>query len=291
MTTIKLPSNMLLVKFHFRVWTPKVKDEKLARAGEEKLGLKYGRASATVRLMDDHRELAAVLNYKQLFYQWCRANTGRWEEWGARYITAAKLLDFMPEWEARRDKFFELVDIADATYPQYYAAEAAELGASFNPLNYPALGNFKSYFDVGYHPVPLPDYSRLKDVEGFTQQDVDYFLEQAEAELQQKVADAQQDLITRVYDHVNRIAKKLIIPIGESGAKFHDTMLESIQTNMELFRDLNITKDPKLTELLDEIETKILVTHPDNLRNNPITRQAVANNAISIADKLQKMFE
>ncbi len=66
-----------------------------------------------------------------------------------------------------------------------------------------------------------------------------------------------------------------------------DSLVGNIITLTQLLPKLNITDDPELENMRQQIETKLTRTNPDDLRNSRTPRKKVANEATAILENMK----
>jgi len=126
-------------------------------------------------------------------------------------------------------------------------------------------------------PVPNND---------FRVQIADDELNRIQAEVTQRVEEAQtvamKEVWGRLFERVQHIAGKLADP----SAIFRDSMLENAKEICELLPRLNITDDPNLEQMRQDVEAKLLNNNPESLRLDPRLREDKAKEAKEIMDKM-----
>ena len=74
---------------------------------------------------------------------------------------------------------------------------------------------------------------------------------------------------------------KIQVRLSIPDAIFKDSLIDNARDLCTVLNALNITDDPKITEIKDAIERHLLVD-PNVLRNNSVYRSSVANKAQGI---------
>lgn len=199
---------------------------------------------------------------------------------GMNILKATAYLDFITtvrdwkvEWQAAVDEFV-------TTYPQAVREAEVLLNTLFKPEDYPEPETIRDRFrfDVRFMPVPdqqdwridVGDAERARLAEAIT------------AQVTEAEGRAVREAWQRVYDVVSRARERLAIPENV----FRDTLVENAQELCALLPSLNVTDDPALERARQDIEGSLCRYTPDDLRNNPVVREDVAE---KMADVMARM--
>jgi len=90
-------------------------------------------------------------------------------------------------------------------------------------------------------------------------------------------------LWSRLYKVVLHMADRLV----EENGVFRDSLLSNIQDLCDVLPKLNTTGDAQLEEMRKEVETKLLAFRPQELREDADARMDVADEALTILEKMQ----
>lgn len=276
---MNLNDRALLVQLSISQWTARKYDKRVTKQVADTNGttMSAGRYNKSLLPMNDlldhvHKKATSI---RTKFY----ANTLPWGIEGTQILPSANYLNFMTEFRREKSEWQTLVNNFVDNYDQLKADAQRILGAIYDPADYPSSGEIKQKFhmDMAVYPVPSTDFrvSIASDELTRIQQDVE-----------RRVADAQniamKEVWTRLYDRVKHMADKLADP----KAIFRDSMVENAREICAILPRLNITDDPNLEALRQEVEMGISNHHPDALRNDPDLRRDTAAQAKEIMDKM-----
>lgn len=276
---MNLNDRALLVQLSISQWTARKYDKRVTKQVADTNGttMSAGRYNKSLLPMNDlldhvHKKATSI---RTKFY----ANTLPWGIEGTQILPSANYLNFMTEFRREKSEWQVLVNNFVDNYDQLKADAQRILGAIYDPADYPSSGEIKQKFhmDMAVYPVPSTDFrvSIASDELTRIQQDVE-----------RRVADAQniamKEVWTRLYDRVKHMADKLADP----KAIFRDSMIENAREICAILPRLNITDDPNLEALRQEVEMGISNHHPDALRNDPDLRRDTAAQAKEIMDKM-----
>jgi len=172
-----------------------------------------------------------------------------------------------------------------AEYPIYRAQRQFEMGALFDPSEFPTPQELERKFRVHIDWCALPKAADIRVMEGFDEKDVKEAIERE----QQRIKHAQEVVAQRLFKVVKSMHDTMNTKIGEPGSKFNNTKLENILQVAELIPRINLTNDPKLAALAKEAK-KLATKSPDELREDEVKRASAAKEAKTLADKLAGMF-
>jgi hypothetical protein len=98
------------------------------------------------------------------------------------------------------------------------------------------------------------------------------------------------ELWQRLYD-VTAAIKERLTPEANGEAKlFRDSLIKNALDLAELLPKLNITDDPNLNQIADEIRHELSTIDPQHLRKYPDVRTDTAKTATAIMDKINKQL-
>lgn len=276
-----LASNYLLADIQLRSWsgkkTDKIASEEItATKGAVKGAAKVVKdllASADVELEGVRSRGTAIRNFvysKTL--PWTTTSDGA--KRGQRLLPSAETMGFLKELNTRIAEYKTAVDTLTQVWAQRVLQAQANLGTMADPLEYPDASALQSLFacSVDLQPIPVvADFTRLNVPAALA--DALGARHQHQAELQ--VKNAMDELRQRFMDELERFEKQM----AKQGSGEKTRLYESLVTNMQglvaMARNMNITGNPKLAELADRIEAKLL-QHPVDVYKNDVTKAQVA---------------
>ncbi len=75
--------------------------------------------------------------------------------------------------------------------------------------------------------------------------------------------------------------------LSDPDNKFKNSLVENIKDLCELLPKLNITHDPELDAVVNEIQSKLTMNYPQTLRDNDVIRNKTAIEAQKILNKMR----
>lgn len=275
---MNLSDRALLVQLSISQWSARKYDRKASKqvADANHASANAGRYNKALMPMNGYLEdvHSKSNTIRAVFYN----ETLPWGLEGMQILPTANYLNFMTEFRKHKGEWEYLVNLFFDNYERLRDEAKTNLGDLYNPLDYPALDDMRKKFnmDLAVFPVPATDFRvQIGNDE----------LSRIQQDIERRVQDAQltamRDVWQRLFDRVKHIAEKCADP----KAIFRDSMMENARELCDLLPRLNLTDDPNLERLRQEVESK-LIHHPDALRNNPDLRRDTATEAKKIMDAM-----
>ena len=210
-----------------------------------------------------------------------------WNENGQRILPAQAYQDYMTRMAAHRDAHEAAVDAFLAEFDALVEEARKELGGLFNPADYPEAGDLldKFLFDTELNALDVTGDFRVKMADS----EMKALQEQIARRTEARLAGAMHDVYERLHDVVSHMAERLRAykpKQGEDGKienPFRDATLNNVRDIVDLLPKLNLTNDPALTALAQEVKQTLLAADAKELRNDDAKRADVAAQAEKIA--------
>lgn len=277
---MQLNDRALLVQLSVSQWTARKYDKRVSQQTTKMYhaSAEAGRFNKSLLPLNDylervHSKSAAI---RQDFY----SNTLPWAMEGAQLLPTSNYLSFITQFRKARSEWEYLVSDFVFHYPALKVQASRLLGDMYSDNDYPADSDIASRFkmDIAIFPVPTNDFRvELSGSEmSRIQKDITDRLTQAQAL-------ASRDVWQRLFERVEHIARQCGNPKG----RIYDSMLEHARELCDLLPRLNISDDPNLESMRQEVEGKLASLNTEVIRNDPAARQNVADDANAIMDKMR----
>lgn len=207
-----------------------------------------------------------------------------WSDSGPRVLSNAAYFEYMQFMQAAKTKFEQLYAAFEVDYALHIAAAQRTRGALFNPNEYPDVDALrrKFAFNVSVQPMPVADDIRVD----LAQDEVDRLRQQVREQTESLLHSTVIDVYQRAMDIVERYVDRL----SDTDNVFRDSMVEGTREFVELIPKLNITNDPNLTKLADEMRAMLCAHEPQALRTNMTARKDTCQGAKEIKKDLLDFF-
>ena len=275
----ELTNRALLVTLNISQWTARKLDRKESAAVNAKHGTIVDAARVNKSLLPLNNELdrvhkmtSAIRNeYYQLSLPWME---------GMQIIKSEGYLSFAQRMSERKRDWQKAVERFLSTYATSVDDAKHLLGTLFDEQDYPSVDTLRSKFrmDIGFYPMPDAEDWRVD----MADDQMNTLRERLREDVTEKVSQAMQAAWQRVHDVVKRIHTQTSNPKG----KIYDSLVGSAMELCAILPSLNITNDPKLEAIRQEIEGSFARTDAEDIRNHAEVREEVAD---QMADILAKM--
>ena len=270
-----LTEKAMLVKLSICKWSARKYDRKVSKEVADQYGTDQDRgrynkvliAQEAIKAIGQAEGAARTFHYEQ---------TLPWKDDGARILPAANFSHYSAEMRKFKAEFQNQVMAFLGNYPDLVSDARVQLTGLFDAADYPDREKIQSKFSFEVEVDPLPTGADFRvDLQAG---EVDRIKADITARLELAQRDAMADCFNRLHDVVRKAAEKLT----DKTAIFRDSLITNIQDLVDLLPRLNLTGDPRLETLRQEVADKLLGYEPDHLRKNAFARQETANAANDI---------
>ena len=283
-----LASNFLLVDMQLRSWSGKSTDRK---ASNELITSKNAaRDSGTFvknLLASANGELRAVHTRGNAMRTFVYANSLPWSasdgaKRGERLISTKKAIQFLQDLNTYKkdydDAVLELVNV----WPSRVTEAMSNLGALADQDDYPDAQELATLFSVAVDLKPIPamgDFSRLN-----VPAELATALGQRHAMAAQvQVSNAMNDLRDRFVEELQRIEKQMSKAAAGEKTRLYETLITNMQLLVDMAKNMNLTGNQALDELVQRIEAKVLSKPIAAYKDNAPLAKQLADDAKELA--------
>jgi hypothetical protein len=208
-----------------------------------------------------------------------------WQDDGARLLPAAAYLDYTARLRAIRADFEKAVDDFINGYEKHVEDAKQRLGNLFKPEDYPGAAEIRRRFGFDTIINPVPSGEDFRVALGDAQAAL------IKAEIEERAQEQLQEAIRDVYRRVSEVCERMVEKLrnyvpGNDNLKaqgiFRDSLVENVRDLALVLPMLNITSDPKLSEIAERMRRELTRHDADALRENEDLRESVADAAASI---------
>jgi len=174
----------------------------------------------------------------------------------------------------RRQAFDDAVRSFVAKYPELVTQARKRLGKLYQPADYPVdiSGRFQSRLE--FAPMPNVDDFRVKASEAEAELIKSEVTASVNSTLATRQAEAMKHVNQRVRDALERVRDRC----GAEKPIIHDSMMEEIETLIDVLPAMNIVNDPKIDELVRRLKNEVLCS-TSSLRRTKAVRLRAAEGA------------
>jgi hypothetical protein len=208
------------------------------------------------------------------------AKTLPWKDNGDRLLSRLMFAPFIEEHERLVGEFKDAVDtFLTTSYPSARDQAEFRMGELFKADDYPSADSLKRRFYINMDIDAVTEAGDFR-VE-MEQHQLDEVRQSMEAAMQARLNRAMHDVWERMRDVVGHFAKKM-----GSGEVFRDSTVNNIRELIDLLPGLNVTGDPDLTRIGDEVKALANGYDPKDLRKNQGARSQAAKEADEIMARM-----
>mgnify|MGYP001156520346 CR=1 FL=1 len=275
--------NALVVNLNISMWS----GHKLDKAKTSEVNHNANADSDASRVnkhLVSKTSMADIVKCSGALRQYVYRATLPWGDNGDRLIGASGYMVFVEEFAKLKQQFDESVrHFIDVLYPAERARAQFRMGDMFVPSDYPEPDYLRHKFAVALdvHGVPAATDLRAQ----LREEDIQYLRAEIENNNTAKLRTAMQTLWQRLFDTVSHFADRM-----QEDEKFKDATVRNLHRLMDEVPALNISGDPALDELCEELKAKLAGLEAATLRTSPVAREQARKAAASIASKMSGMM-
>ena len=277
---MSIAEQCMVANLSISVWTGHRLDKDASRRVTEEAGADRDAARVNKHLIpkDTMKEIVSAQGALRTHFY---VNTLPWKDNGDRLLTRKRFDTFIAEHSRLKHDFEDAVEhFLNTTYLQARERAAFRLGDLFKADDYPPVRDLRRRFRVSL------DIDAVSEAGDFRVQ-----IDEAERErlrgeiasaLQGRIGRAMHDVWARLGDAVGHMVDRL----SEPDAIFRNSMLANLQEVVDLLPDLNVTDDPDLERIRQEVQARLVGHDPATLRTDLVERARVAAAAKDIYEDI-----
>ena len=213
---------------------------------------------------------------------------------GVRLLPIELLDQFEREFEQHQDRWDENLRELGREYESSVSQAAKVLGDAFKASDYPSKDEILAKYSLSKKIMPLPDANDLRVA--LPQAKLDSIKADIEADITSSLEGAMQKVHERVTETLAHLIDKLSdfgvdAKTGKATGVFRDSTVTNLTELAGILPSLNLTGDPKLTEVSNALLTQLRDLDPEKIRNSESHRNDVVSKAKDVADKLSGFFD
>ena len=283
----KLSERALLFMYTRSAWGAKKNEKEVEREAEQKHGTKKGMVKATKFLLPEEalEEGNRAANEARAFLY---EQTLPYDDKGWRLVTTKNYFDFTGKMQAK----ISAIENADkkflAEYSRYRDQAKIDLNGLFKEEDYPTVEQIAKKFSATCRTIPLPDASNYPG-------DMQSIIDDLSKDLAEREREVTDNAMHDVWNRLYKVVESASDALSDPDKTFRDTLITNIQDVCELLPRLNLTDDPDLERLRQEVQTKLTNINPEDLRQKNGTgwmEQGIrAGNRKMVATEAQKILK
>jgi hypothetical protein len=209
-----------------------------------------------------------------------------WDDNGYRVLPSAAYMDHTEKMRELSNRFGPAVDALAGEFGKLVEQAKVRLGGLFRPEDYPAPDELRRKFSFETKVMPLPDAGDFRVTLG--EEEKERIKRQITAAVEASLQVASRELWQRLYEAVSHLGERLqAYKVTDEGVEhpFRDSVVTNLMKLVDVLPKLNVTADPELQRLADQVRAS-LVVDPQELRRSESIRSETAKKASAICDRM-----
>lgn len=209
-----------------------------------------------------------------------------WNDNGYRVLPSAAYMDHLDKMKTLAKRFDGAVDCLARQFRTLIDQARTRLGGLFREMDYPTQEELRAKFSFETKILPLPDAGDFRVSLGAEQQE--RIRRQITAAVEASLQVGTRELWFRLYEAVQHMSDRLTAyTVTDQGVEhpFRDSVVTNLVKLADILPKLNVTDDPELNRMADEVRNSLLVD-PKELRKSEAIRTETAKAAAEIAQRM-----
>jgi len=275
-STPSISSAALLVQLSIGQWNTLRKDTRASRELTKDKNASHGSAKVDKDLMTGSRTKQNITELSTAIRKWHREATMPWSNFGLRLLPNETYFDYHQQATEFQREFRGLVSMFMADYKADITRAQIRLGDLFDPMDYPNENEVHGKFrlDISYQPIAEAGDFRVdmgnEAKNALSEQYEKFYSEQLEGALA--------DVWERLSTPLHRMSNMLDYAEHEKPKGFKDTLVSNVETMAGILKTCNITNDPAMEEVRQQLMRALRGVTPDALRESEALRSTTKDN-------------
>jgi len=275
----------MLCSLSISVWSarkhdPDASEEIAMRHGAQADAGRYHKVLLPKKALADLQKIVSDARQEHYFI------TLPWDDNGYRVLPAAVYMDHTRKMHAHAERFSIAVEDLSRQFRSLVDQARSRLGGLFREEDYPLPDELRSKFSFETKVMPLPDAGDFRVALG--DEEKQRIKRQITAAVEASLQVGSRELWQRLYEAVQHMADRLAAyKVTDEGVEhpFRDTVVTNLVKLTDVLPKLNVTNDPELERLSDQVRASLLVD-PKELRQSDSVRSDTAKAAADMASRM-----
>ena len=230
---------------------------------------------------------AGATKARTAFYRY----TLPWLDNGTRILPVELYSQFMAEFVPAKNEFDSAVHEFVTDLDAIYLASEQDLKTLYKAGEMPSADEVKRMFSIRCPVQPFSSPEGFKDFRvKLSEEAISVMQEDFKREMNEQLREALLSAYKRIGETVGKMVTNLAeygqpIPGSKKRRFFHESMIQNVRDMADVLKGLNITNDPTLDEIADEILCELTVYDADDLKSDDELRESVRQSAEKIMEK------
>lgn len=209
-----------------------------------------------------------------------------WAQDGQRILPTVLLDGFVAEFDKAKAVFDNELISLENEYPSLIEAQKDRLQGLYDPSDYPKASELAGlfHFAIKIRPVPTDGDFRVS----ISAETMTALQDAIKRESQAVLQEATQTAYSRLHGVVSKMADAL--EVGEHKV-FRNSLVGNVSDLCDIIDGLNISGDNELERLSAKVRSSLANVTPEELRNEPVIREAAKVEARAISNALKSKMD
>lgn len=259
---MSISNKAILVSLHIRQSAFRKQDKRATASIATEYATDKGVGNYSKKLLPGCKEFVRVTNINQNLRIWFHENTLSWLNDGTRILKSSCFESFSQAFRAKQDELNVALEEFYQAYPSAVENARSKLGQLFKEGEYPSISAMKASFSCELTFMPVPDVA-------------DFRVSLSESEKQDflsKMHKAESFATKEAWERIYNVVSKAASQMKKTETRLHDTLLSNITEMCALLPKLNISDDPSLEFMRQEVESLISGMSMEHIRASDVTK-------------------
>lgn len=285
---MSITSSAVLAELNISVWPAKKLDRTTTASITSNANAVGDAAQVKKNLFAGTSLRKDIENYAARIRLYHNQHTLPWSDKGQRLLTTKLFLEYKQYMNTAKATYDQMCQTFFDAYPQLVIDAPKALGSLYDADDYPSLEEVKQKFAFRLSIDPLPESGDFRlDA---TAAEVDEIKADYERRYEERLGEAMQSAWDRLHKELSHLSEKMADSAGADDApkkRYHETLLTNARGLCGLLTKLNVTNDPKLEEARRDLETALIGTDIETIKDSSQARGEMK----SKVDNILKKFE
>jgi hypothetical protein len=270
----------MLVKLEMKKWGGRVRDRKVQAEVEQSKNARRGQISVTKRLIAEEHQKAYEKAYREM-YAYHKSHTCRYTYAGWFVMNGAEWHDYSKVMSEQKLVVLEAVEYFLDNWEDIVVEAPGLLGDLYDPNEIPSREQITRKFSVNIYCKPFPKEADFYGM-GLTNEEIQ---EQIQKQIEEGLAIAMADVWHRLYEKVKHLIDN--IKKGDELKRWSQSMIDNIEKIIDILPALNVTNDPNLEKLAEEVRDSLCMYSVSALKDDEFVREAIIEKGETIMNKME----
>lgn len=281
---MNISEKAMLVALSISAWSGRKYDKDATAEVAQNHGTDATRAGRFNKILVNPMSLKDITSIAGNARNYTMSVTLPWLNDGIRIIPVDIYLEYMQKMSDYKSQFNQAVDKLLVEYDALVKQARLDLNGLFKESDYPSEESIRRKHAFNVRVFNLPDSGDFRVA--LSESEFQSTKQEIEQNLNEAADNAVRDVFQRVSMRMEHMLKRLKEVEATDGKGIRESMMKNISELADLLPKLNITNNPDIDGIADQIRLELATISSDDLRENQSSRIAAAQSARDILNKV-----